>query len=85
MRARIESVEAAEVLGRRLRAAFDLPVAYGPLQLAVGGSIGAAIFPVHGSDSPEAAQRELGIYFKPEELISWATVLEDHITAADER
>ncbi len=48
---RIESLEAAEVLGRRLRAAFDLPVAYGPLQLAVGVSIGAAIFPVHGSDS----------------------------------
>jgi len=26
---------------------------------------------IHGSDSPEAAQRELGLFFKPEELIDW--------------
>ena len=26
---------------------------------------------IHGSDSPEAAQRELGLFFKPEELINW--------------
>src|SRR4051812_35121826 len=26
---------------------------------------------IHGSDSPEAAQRELGLFFKPEELLDW--------------
>jgi nucleoside-diphosphate kinase len=26
---------------------------------------------IHGSDSPESAQRELGIFFKPEELLTW--------------
>lgn len=26
---------------------------------------------VHGSDSPESAAREIGIFFKPEELVSW--------------
>jgi nucleoside-diphosphate kinase len=26
---------------------------------------------IHGSDSPEAATRELGIFFKPEELLDW--------------
>ncbi|HEY2587040.1 MAG TPA: nucleoside-diphosphate kinase [Tepidisphaeraceae bacterium] len=26
---------------------------------------------IHGSDSPESAQRELGLFFKPEELVSW--------------
>jgi nucleoside-diphosphate kinase len=26
---------------------------------------------VHGSDSPESAQRELGLFFKPEELLDW--------------
>ena len=26
---------------------------------------------IHGSDGPEAAERELGIFFKPEELVSW--------------
>ena len=26
---------------------------------------------IHGSDSPESAQRELGLFFKPEELAQW--------------
>ena len=26
---------------------------------------------IHGSDSPDSAQRELGIFFKPEELSGW--------------
>src|SRR5438270_13330887 len=26
---------------------------------------------IHGSDSPEAATRELGLFFKPEELVDW--------------
>lgn len=26
---------------------------------------------IHGSDSPASAERELGIFFKPEELSSW--------------
>jgi len=30
---------------------------------------------VHGSDSPEAATRELGLFFKPEELIDWTPAL----------
>ncbi len=28
---------------------------------------------VHGSDSPEAAARELGLFFKKEELLEWKT------------
>src|SRR5690242_15756143 len=27
---------------------------------------------IHGSDSPEAATRELGLFFKPEELLDWS-------------
>ena len=26
---------------------------------------------IHGSDSPEAAEFEIGLYFKPEELLDW--------------
>jgi nucleoside-diphosphate kinase len=26
---------------------------------------------IHGSDSPESAQRELALFFKPDELIDW--------------
>ncbi len=40
---------------------------------------------IHGSDSPEAAQRELAIYFQPGELVTWSALLEDQITAGDER
>jgi nucleoside-diphosphate kinase len=29
---------------------------------------------IHGSDSPEAAQRELRLFFKPEELLDWSPV-----------
>lgn len=40
---------------------------------------------IHGSDSPEAAQRELAIYFQPGELQGWSPVLDDQTTASDER
>ncbi|RLS53788.1 MAG: nucleoside-diphosphate kinase [Planctomycetota bacterium] len=40
---------------------------------------------IHGSDSPEAAQRELAIYFQPGELQDWSPVLDDQTTASDER
>lgn len=40
---------------------------------------------VHGSDSPEAAERELGIYFKPEELIDYSETLEPWNCADDEK
>jgi nucleoside-diphosphate kinase len=29
---------------------------------------------IHGSDSPEAAQRELSLFFKPDELVDWTPV-----------
>jgi nucleoside-diphosphate kinase len=39
---------------------------------------------VHGSDSVEAAQRELAIYFKPGELIEYQTTLAPWVCAPDE-
>jgi nucleoside-diphosphate kinase len=30
---------------------------------------------IHGSDSPESAQRELGLFFKPEELLDWPVAI----------
>src|SRR5437763_17180950 len=30
---------------------------------------------IHGSDSPESAQRELGLFFKTEELIEWTPAM----------
>jgi len=40
---------------------------------------------VHGSDSPEAAKRELAIYFKPGELFDYEPTLKDWVCAGDER
>ena len=31
---------------------------------------------VHGSDSPESAQRELGLFFKPAELLAWTPMIQ---------
>ena len=40
---------------------------------------------VHGSDGPEAAARELAIYFKPEELLSYTDSLDPWTCAGDEK
>ena len=40
---------------------------------------------VHGSDGPEAAVRELAIYFQPQELIGWESPLDAMSIAADEK
>jgi nucleoside-diphosphate kinase len=39
---------------------------------------------MHGSDSPEAAKREIEVYFRPDELISYETTLAGWVCAADE-
>jgi nucleoside-diphosphate kinase len=40
---------------------------------------------VHASDGPEAASRELAIYFRPDELFAYETPLEGWTLADDER
>ncbi|MCA8992622.1 MAG: nucleoside-diphosphate kinase [Planctomycetaceae bacterium] len=40
---------------------------------------------VHGSDGPEAAEREIAIYFTPEELVSYSTGLDKWVCADDEK
>src|ERR1700710_381869 len=34
---------------------------------------------IHGSDSPENAQREIGLFFKPEEVIGWTPAIQTWI------
>jgi nucleoside-diphosphate kinase len=40
---------------------------------------------MHGSDGPEAAQREIEIYFQPGELLSYETTLGGWVCADDEK
>ncbi len=39
---------------------------------------------VHGSDGPDAAQREIGIYFRSGELIDYQISLGQWVCASDE-
>ncbi len=39
---------------------------------------------MHGSDSLEAAEREMGIYFKPEDILSYKSSLDEWVCASDE-
>jgi len=40
---------------------------------------------VHGSDGPEAAAREIELYFRGEELLDYETPLSDLVCADDEK
>jgi nucleoside-diphosphate kinase len=40
---------------------------------------------VHGSDGPEAAAREISLYFQPHELLSYAATLDPWSCADDEK
>ncbi len=40
---------------------------------------------IHGSDSLDSANREIGIYFKPEEIISYTETLSGWVCADDEK
>lgn len=79
----VEGLEAVKVMRAMMGSTNGRDSAPGTIRGDYGSSRQMNL--IHGSDSPEAAQRELAIYFKPGELLDWATVLEDQITAGDER
>lgn len=39
---------------------------------------------IHGSDSVESAEREIAIYFRPEEIFPYESALDAHIALSDE-
>lgn len=34
---------------------------------------------IHGSDSPEAATKELGLFFKPDEIVEWTPTIQNWV------
>lgn len=40
---------------------------------------------VHGSDSPASAEREIGVYFAPQEVLDYPATLDEWVCAEDER
>lgn len=45
----------------------------GTIRGDLGANIGRNI--IHGSDAPETAQYEIGLWFKPEELVNWTPTI----------
>ncbi len=65
----LEGNKAIEIARSMMGATFGSKAAPGTIRGDYGVSNSFNL--IHGSDSPEAATRELGLFFKPEELFSW--------------
>ncbi|MBI2900715.1 MAG: nucleoside-diphosphate kinase [Planctomycetes bacterium] len=66
----IEGAYAIKVVRALLGATFGYDAAPGTIRGDFGTSKGFNL--VHGSDSPESAQREIPIFFRPEEVVAWS-------------
>ena len=65
----------AVVIARNLMGAtFGSKAAAGTIRGDFGSSNAYNL--VHGSDSPEAGEKELGLFFKPDELVDWTPTVQ---------
>ncbi|MFN4244172.1 MAG: nucleoside-diphosphate kinase [Tepidisphaerales bacterium] len=65
----LQGLKAIEIARGMMGATFGSKAAPGTIRGDYGVSNSFNL--IHGSDSPEAAQRELSLFFKPEELLGW--------------
>lgn len=65
----LEGKNAVALARQVIGATKPLEAAPGTIRGDLAVEIGRNI--VHGSDSPENGQREIGIFFKPEEIVEW--------------
>lgn len=65
----IEGPKAVEVARKMMGKTFCTDAEAGTIRGDFGVSRGMNL--IHGSDSPESAKRELGLFFKPEELFEY--------------
>ena len=78
----IEGLEAIRVIRDMLGATSGLKAAAGTIRGDYSSSRQMNL--VHASDGPEAAAREIGLYFKPEELFAYSPTLTPWFKADDE-
>ncbi len=64
-----EGERAIEAIRQTMGATDPLKAAPGSIRGDFGLNIQENL--VHGSDSPESAEREISLFFSPEELVSW--------------
>lgn len=65
----VEGPNAAQTVRDTMGATNPLAAAPGTIRFDYGVSIGRNI--IHGSANPDDAAREIELYFRPEELVSW--------------
>ena len=78
----IEGLEAIRVIREMLGATNGLKAAAGTIRGDFSSSRQMNL--VHASDGPEAAQREIALYFKPSEVISYQPTITPWMRAGDE-
>lgn len=78
----LEGLEAIQVVRDMLGATSGLKAAPGTIRGDFSSSQQMNL--VHGSDGAEAAAREIGLYFKPEEIIANTPTIANWLRASDE-
>jgi len=79
----LEGLEAIRVVRELLGATSGLKAAAGTIRGDFSSSRQMNL--VHASDGPEAAQREIALYFKPEEIVDFEPTLTPWLRAGDEK
>jgi nucleoside-diphosphate kinase len=65
---------ARKIIGATNPLSADLGTIRGDFGVSIGRNL------IHGSDAIETAQREISLWFKPEELVSWQATLQTWLT-----
>src|SRR3954466_16162153 len=79
----VEGLEVIRVVREMLGATSGLKAAAGTIRGDFSSSRQMNL--VHASDGPDAAQREIGLYFKPEEILPYEPTLVRWFKADDEK
>src|SRR5687768_14794262 len=79
----VEGLEVIRVVREMLGATSGLKAAAGTIRGDYSSSRQMNL--VHASDGPEAAQREIELYFKPEEILPYEPTLSEWLKAGDEK
>ena len=79
----LEGLEAIRVVRDMLGATNGLKAAAGTIRGDFSSSRQMNL--VHASDGPEAAQREIALYFKPEEIVDFEPTLTPWLRGGDEK
>ena len=79
----IEGPRAIEVMRKLMGATFGWKAEPGTIRGDFGSSTAYNL--VHGSDSPESAEREIGLFFAADEIAEYPRALDDWLIADDDK